>query len=78
MGLSDLSNGRRTHTQKRRKLVHTASSIISDSPVALPTPPQLGTKAVVCASCHRAFPGTKQSLLIQCARYVIAVSLFES
>ncbi|KAI1788604.1 hypothetical protein LXA43DRAFT_894376 [Ganoderma leucocontextum] len=55
------------HTLKRRKLTHSTSPIISDGPFSLPTPLQLGTKAVVCTSCHRAFPGAKQSQLVQCA-----------
>lgn len=75
MGLSEPSSGRRMHALKRRKLAHSTSPIFQDSPLSLPNAPPLGTKAVVCASCHRAFPGVKQSQLVQCARYVIAVFL---
>ncbi|PIL34312.1 hypothetical protein GSI_03087 [Ganoderma sinense ZZ0214-1] len=68
MGLSEFPNGRRMHTLKRRKLTHSTSPIISNSTLSLPNLPQLGAKAVVCASCHRAFPVARQSQLIQCAR----------
>ncbi|KAM5540042.1 hypothetical protein V8D89_006182 [Ganoderma adspersum] len=68
MGLSEPPSGHRMHALKRRKLAHSTSPIVHDSPLSLPIPLQLGTKAVVCASCHRAFPGVKQSQLIQCAR----------
>ncbi|EJF56915.1 hypothetical protein DICSQDRAFT_140759 [Dichomitus squalens LYAD-421 SS1] len=54
---------------KRRKIFHSTSPTLSTSPsVFVPLQLQPGPKAVVCTSCNRAFPGAKQSQLVQCAR----------
>ncbi|TBU21574.1 hypothetical protein BD309DRAFT_972847 [Dichomitus squalens] len=69
MGLSELPNGCKIHLMKRRKLIHSTSPTLSTSPsLFVPLQLQPGPKAVVCTSCHRAFPGAKQSQLVQCAR----------
>ncbi|KAI0328982.1 hypothetical protein GY45DRAFT_1325688 [Cubamyces sp. BRFM 1775] len=73
MGLADLSNGRRVHSLKRRKLTHSTS--LTSPPIStIPLGPSLiplqtgDVKASVCNSCHRAFAGSKRNQLVQCAR----------
>ncbi|TFK85109.1 hypothetical protein K466DRAFT_588366 [Polyporus arcularius HHB13444] len=62
--------GRRMHLMKRRKLAHPPPSAAKQDSWLLPacaTANHLKT-ATVCASCHRAFFGSKQGQLVQCAR----------
>ncbi|KAI0696994.1 hypothetical protein C8T65DRAFT_662974 [Cerioporus squamosus] len=67
-------SGRRTHSMKRRKLTHppppALDMVAKPDSLLLPVSATANhiKAAPVCASCHRAFFGAKQSQLVECAR----------